>query len=128
MSEQNTTPSASDYTKLQNPNFWTGLGHGLAGLVGVGEFYDVAGDLTKASNEAQQNLQTTISSLTARAILNQTALDKEILQYIKSDSSVLYKTMDSYNAISRNNFIQNNIFIKIFSLLMFVFLIFMIAK
>ena len=112
MSEQNTTPSTTDYTKLQNPNFWTGLGHGLAGLVGVGEFYDVAGDLTKASNEAQQNLQTTITSLTSRAILNQTDLDKQILEYIKSNSSVLYKTMDSYNSISINNFIQNKILYK----------------
>jgi predicted PurR-regulated permease PerM len=128
MSEQTTTYSPDAYKKLQNPNFWTGLGHGLAGLVGFGELYDVAGDLTKASNEAQQNLQTTISSLTARAILNQTDLDKQLLEYIRTNNSVLNETMDQYNSVSQNNFIQNNIFMKIFALLMFIYLIFMLAK
>jgi hypothetical protein len=128
MSEQTTTYSPDAYKKLPEPNFWTGFGHGLASLVGLGEFYDVAGDLSKASNEAKENLQTTISSLTSSAVLNQTEFDKQLLEYIKTKNSVLNETMDQYNSVSQNNFIQNNIFMKIFALLMFIYLIFMLAK
>ena len=121
------TDTSNDYKNL-NPTFWTGLVHGIAGIFGFGEYADVSGELSKASTEAQQNLQFTMSSLTSQAILNQSNLDKQLLQYIKANNVQIYETMDVYNSTSKNNFLQNNIFTEILSLVMFIFLIFMLAK
>ena len=131
MSDTDTTEApdtSNDYKKLPEPSFWTGIGHGLASLVGVGEYYDVAGDISNATTNAQLNLQTTILSLTTQAVFNQTNLDNDLIQYIKANNAVLNQSIDTYNSISSNNFLQNNIFLKIFSLLMFIFLIFMLGK
>jgi hypothetical protein len=125
--EPDTTDTSNDYKKLE-PTFLTGLVHGIAGIFGFGEYADVSGELSKASSDAQQNLQFTMSSLTAQALINQTELDKELLQYIKANNTVIYETMNVYNSISKNNFLENNIFTKILSMLMFIFLIFMLAK
>ena len=111
-----------------NPNFLTGLGHGFLSLFSLGDVYDVNGDLNKASSDASQNIQNTINKMSLACFKSENEANKQLWTYIQQHDDSINETINYYNLLSNNNIFEQNLFIKILAVLIFVIIFFMLIK
>lgn len=124
----------SDDTKSVDPpittttDFFSGLATGLITPFGFGEFYNTYSDLQTASKTAQDGLQNNFNDLTIEVLKSQEKFDSEIVNTLARNTQLINKNMNYYSTIANNNYYENNIYIKISSIIIFIILFFMLIK
>jgi len=117
--------------KDMNPNFFTGIGNGVLSMFGLGELYDVSGELQKASDNAQNSLQNSLNNLSLsmyNSIKDQKSLDENLVKLLTQQKSELNETIEYYSKLSKYSLYENNIFLKFVYILVFIIIFFMLIR
>jgi adenine-specific DNA methylase len=117
--------------KLQaiNPNFFTGIANGVLSMIGLGELYNVSGELQKASSDAQNTLQNSVNTLNLsmyNSLQNQKKLDTSLIKLLTQQKSEIDESINYYSTISKYSLYENNIFLKFVYILVFIIIFFML--
>jgi hypothetical protein len=105
-----------------------GLGHGLLGLLGLGEVYDPLGKLKGELSSAKDGITDIINAGTLSTLNAQVKYNETLVDYINEKDVVIQETMQYYNTLASNTTQEQNYFIAFSIILIFILTFFMIIK
>lgn len=109
-------------------NFFQGLGHGLLGLVGMGEFFDPLGGEKAELQKSMQTLQTHFRNGTMQALTGINTNIKELFTLTESNKDVIERIMNFYNEKIYGNLQETNMFVATLYMLVIIIIFFYLVK
>ena len=106
----------------------SGLANGFLSLIGMGQFYDTYGDLASTASATKDQLQNNYNELNLEVLKSQKKFDTELMTSISRLSQLTNQNISYYDLISKNNYYENNVFIKLLTIIIVIILFFMLIK
>ena len=107
---------------------FSGIASGVLSVIGLGQFYDTYGELASTASATKDALQNNYNELNLEVLKSQKKFDTELLTSISRLSQLTDQNISYYGLISKNNYYENNIFIKLISIIIIIILFFMLIK
>ena len=102
-----------------------GLGHGLAGLVGVGSLYDPLGDLKGELASANTQMQQTLNAGTITALQSSGTAQTDLLDLIKSVEGLMAQSTQANTTLIHQDIGVENLFIACIAAAVVIIVFFM---
>ena len=109
-------------------NFFSGLTHGMLGLVGAGEAFDPLGDLRSTLSNAKSALQDAQNLGAFTYDKAQKEWDQAITQYMAGNNNIIEEQMQYYNMLTNDKLQEVNVFMILLSLLVIIIIFFLLIK
>ena len=105
-----------------------GVINGFLGLFGLGDLVNPLGNTQTALTDAQQHMQNVINSASFSFAKEQSNLNTDMLRYIETNNSTLQDTMKYYNLLGQQGIQKSSLFVKIFGILLFIVIFFILIN
>ena len=109
-------------------DFFGGLGHGFAAILGLGSEFDPMSDLRSQLATANSNLQAIQNVGAYNGLKEDIKINTEFQEMMMDENKLMTESSQYYNNVALDNIKQTDLFLTLLALLVIVVVFFMLAR